>query len=164
MIESADELAKRTCAFEEWRDNVRDPANRLSEGKRWIRSGVCKATICYEIAPLSESQYAVQFSISYGSGTMYGQASPWTVFATRKECIDRMLETARNHFGPELVDSSCSSSQQESRTQILKLLQGDLFGFIEPDIESDCSDSKTRKSTTIQNPKLADTTVFYVRV
>ncbi len=136
MAEINDELAKRHADFNEWREFVRDPANKLSEGERWIRSKDGKTTICYEIAPLSESRFAVRYQMTYGSGNMSGRSSPWSVYATRQDCIDVLLKDARCHFGRELVDSNCNANQQLARNQMLELLESGLFGFIEPNVEA----------------------------
>ncbi len=135
MTEFGDELAKRQSEFEEWRKNVRDPAERLSEGKRWIRSSDGKTTICYEIAQLGESRFAIRYRMEYGSGSMSGRSSPWSAYPSRQECIDNLLKAARCHFGPELVASNCNEIQRRARNQILELLDGGLFGFIEPAVE-----------------------------
>ncbi len=136
MVDIDDELAKRQFDFQEWREVVLDPANKLSEGERWIRSKDGKTTICYEIAPLSELGFAVRYQMTYGGGTMSGRASPWSVYANRQECIDIVLTAAKCHFGRELVDSNCNATQQEARNQMLELLESGLFGFIEPDVEA----------------------------
>ncbi len=136
MAEINDDLANRLADFADWCKFVRDPAYKLSEGQRWIRSKDGKTTICYEIAPLAESRFAFRYRMEYGSGSMSGLSSPWSVCSSRQECIDTMLRVAKGHFGRELVDNNCNVTQQDARKQMLELLEGGLFGFIEPDVEA----------------------------
>jgi hypothetical protein len=136
MVESRDELAKRQADFADWCNNVRDPAAELSEGVRWLRSKDGKTTICYEVAPLDATRIAIRYRLEYGSGNMSGLSSPWSVHRSREACIDSMLNAARAHFERELVFDNCNASQQEARKQMLELLDGGLFGFIEPDVET----------------------------
>lgn len=121
--------------FDEWVQTVRDPAREATEGSRRIITANRKAEAEYEVAALPNGQYAIRWSMAYNSGNMSGHASPWSACESRQQCIDEFLETALRHFGREIIEHRLSRSQQEARTQMLDLLRGGLFGFIEPEPE-----------------------------
>ncbi len=118
--------------FDEWVATVRDPAQQTSEKLRTLESANGTASATYEIAPLTGERYAVRINCRYDTGNMSGIGVPWTVFSSREECIDFFIKTARRHFSPEQTSSNCVASQHAARRQILELLDGGLFGFIEP--------------------------------
>lgn len=118
--------------FDEWVATVRDPAQQTSERLRTLESANGAASATYEIAPLTNGRYAVRIDCRYDTGNMSGIGVPWTVFPSREECIDFFIRTARRHFSPEQTLSNCVASQYAARRQILELLDGGLFGFIEP--------------------------------
>ncbi len=103
-----------------------------SDGLRTVTAASGGASAAYEIAPLPDGRFAVRFRIEYSSGSMSGHACPWTAFSTRDECLDHFLQAARSHFSAELVASNCSTRQRLARREMLELLGGGLFDFLEP--------------------------------
>lgn len=97
-------------------------------------SGNKKAKAEYEIAELPDGHFALRMSYGYTTGNMSSVRSPWTAFATRKECVEHFAQRARQHFSRELAVSNVAESQQVARKQMLALLQDGLFGFVEPPI------------------------------
>ena len=130
---SAGGREERVAAFQQWVRDVRDPAQLHSEGLRSVETRNGKATAEYEIAPLSSGRYAIRYALSYHCGNASAHSSPWTVFRSRDECVDHFLESARRHFQPECRSSNCNDIQKAARMQMLELLNGGLFGFVEPE-------------------------------
>lgn len=131
-------LEQRVADFEHWAETVRDPASARSEGLRRIISGNRKAVAEYTIAELPDGQWAIRIGCFYQAGDYFGRSVPWQARNTRQECIDCFLETARKHFGSELIGGCCSEAQRQARKQMLELLsETGLFGFIEPPPESE---------------------------
>lgn len=120
---------ERQRDFQEWATTVRDPARKASEGVRRLLESGGKASAEYELAQLPDGRFAIRMSCQYDCGTMSGRACPWTSFDTRQECLDYFLATVRNHFN---VERNVTPAQQQARKEMLKLLGGGLFGFIEP--------------------------------
>lgn len=123
---------ERLRLFQEWATTVRDPAINASEGVRRLVAHGGKASAEYEIAQLPDSRFAIRIRCQYDCGTMSGKGCPWTPFDTRQACLDYFLTTVRSHFE---VERSVTSAQQQARRQMLELLGGGLFGFIEPSPE-----------------------------
>lgn len=122
--------------FHEWVRTVRDPATISTEGIRRLVTANRKATAEYEIAPLPDGRHAVRYSLSYESGNMSGHGSPWSEHENREACVDTFLAAAQRHFEREISERRISDSQQVARKQMLGLLNGGLFGFVEPGPES----------------------------
>ena len=125
--------------FQEWAETIRDPANQTTEGIRRLITANQKATAEYEIAPLTDGRFAVRWRLSYHSGNMSGRSSPWSPHPNRQACVDTFLTAAQHHFGTKIREHKIKDSQQEARIQMLNLLKGNLFGFIEsePELSSD---------------------------
>lgn len=123
----------RLDSFHEWARTVRDPARQASEGIRRLITANRKASAEYEIAPLPDQRYALHFRLSYHSGTMSGHGSPWEAYENREGCVDAFLAAAQRHFGREINEHDICVSQQEARRQMMVLLKGGLFGFVEPE-------------------------------
>jgi hypothetical protein len=128
----ADNLEERTQNHEEWVKTVRDPASEMSEGERIQRTKGNGASAKYEIAQLPDSQWAIRTSFSYDCGNICGNATPWSEFPTREECINQFMIRANSFFDPE-IDSTGNNRQRQARQEMLELLKGGLFGFVEPD-------------------------------
>ena len=137
FLEIVDPDNDRFEAFERWVQDVRDPANAATEGRRTITSANKRASASYEIAPLPDGRWAMKLSCDYKSGTMSSVGSPWTAFESRDECVTSFLQSAKSHFSRELIDANCAATQQAAQTQMLSLLTGTgLFGFLEPNVDS----------------------------
>ena len=121
--------------FREWTEAVRDPANETTEGIRRLITANQKATAEYEIASLPDGRFAARWRLSYHSGNMSGHGSPWSPHPDRQACVDAFLTAARRHSGIEIREHKINDSQHQARAQMLKLLKGNLFGFIEPEPE-----------------------------
>lgn len=119
--------------YQDWINNVRDPANANSEGERLLQSANGKATASYEIAPLPDGRWAIRMRCDYHCGCCMGRGSSWATYDSREACIDYFLKIARNHFGQELQGINCTEVQQQARRQMNDLLSDGLFGFIEPE-------------------------------
>jgi len=128
-------LHERLKDFHEWVKTVRDPARLAAEGIRRIITSNRKATAEYEIAQLPDSRHAARWHLSYNSGNMSGHGAPWSAYANRDECVDAFLTAAQRHFGTEKNEPDICESQREAREQMIALLRGGLFGFIEPEPE-----------------------------
>ena len=129
-------LEVRQREFALWKLKVRDPAHNNSEGVRRIECD--GATAEYEIAPLPNGKWAVRMSINYSCGNCWGRSSPWSVFPTRRDCVDSFLNAARTHFKREFhpADSCTSEKQRRVRLEMIERLSDSLFGFIEPSPQS----------------------------
>lgn len=121
--------------FHEWVRTVRDPARNATEGSRRIVTTNRKATVEYEIAPLPDGRHAIRWSLCYESGNMSGHASPWSAHSNREACVDAFLAVAKRHFEAHIKRHKISESQQVARKQMIALLNGGLFGFVEPEPE-----------------------------
>lgn len=119
--------------FDHWRETVRNPARAASEGSRRVVTANGLAEAEYETAPLLGGQYAIRWSIAYNTGSMSGHASPWAAFESREQCVEQFLAEALRHFEMKVNADKLFASQQEARRQMIDLLRGGLFGFIEPD-------------------------------
>ncbi len=97
----------------------------------------CNATVEYEIAPLPDGRHAIRWSLCYESGNMSGHASPWSAYENREACVDAFLSVAKRHFQAEIIEHKLFESQWIARKQMLALLNGGLFGFVEPEPERD---------------------------
>jgi len=122
--------------FDRWVRDIRDPARRSSEGLRSVDAGDGKAVAEYEIAQLPAGNFAVRFSCIYHCGNGSGRCVPWTEFDSREQCLDFFLQSARHHFRAECLDSNCNDIQRNARREMLHLLNGGLFGFVEPEPQS----------------------------
>lgn len=127
--------------FEAWANDVRDPANARSEGKRVLESRNKAAKATYEIAPLPNGNWTIQVTCEYQCGNFTGRSIPWTKFDSREACIDFFITTAHVHFEADEHDSS--EQQKKARIDLLVQLKPGLFGFVEP------SFSSSDKHTTI---------------
>lgn len=121
---------RRFREFQEWTHTVRDPAQQASEGVRQLKAAGAIAE--YEIAPIPDGRYAVRVRCEYSSGNLSGKSCPWTPFESRDECVQFFLTSAKRHFEQEHTASNCNERQQKARRQMLDLMNGGLFGFIEP--------------------------------
>gem|GEM_PF-536854 len=128
----AGNLEDRIAEFRTWCETVRDPAKAHSEGLRRLETANRRAVAEYEIAPLPDGRFAVRVSCAYRSGTMGGMSSPWTAMKSREDCVAYFLHLAQRHFVQEQTGRQISDSQHVARRQMLQLLNGGLFGFIEP--------------------------------
>lgn len=128
ILNSEWEVSAARIAFQNWVTTVRDPADRASEGFRRIEASKGVAIADYEIAPLPSGRWAVRIRCEFRCGDFYGVGIPWTDFTSREACIDFVLSTARRHFGSHHE----STLQQQSQTEMKRLLAPNLFGFIEP--------------------------------
>lgn len=122
--------------FQEWVEQIRDPAKHASEGRRVVSAANGKASAEYEIARLPDGRYATRVCCEYRCGNFRGQSQPWSVFESREQCLEHALQIARQHFEPTLSPTNCSDTQHEARRQILEVLKGGLYGFIEPEPET----------------------------
>ncbi len=128
----AGNLEDRIAEFRAWCETVRDPANAHSEGVRRLESANGRAVAEYEIAALPDGRFAVRVRCEYHSGTMSGMSSPWTAMESREDCVAYFLHRAQRHFTQGQTGRQLADSQHVARRQMLQLLQGGLFGFIEP--------------------------------
>ena len=128
---TAGSLEERKAAFRLWVATVRDPAQANTEGTRKLSVIHGAATADYEIAPLPNGRWAVTVDCCYHCGNFCGIGTPWTEFASREECVESFLETARNHFGQK-QDLHALSLQKQAQLKMKRLLSSGLFGFIEP--------------------------------
>ena len=69
----------------------------------------------------------------YFCGNYCGSRHPWSVFGTRQECLDCFLQLARDHFSGTLQGSCPTTGQHAAQEEMQQLLDGGLFGFLEPD-------------------------------
>lgn len=121
----------RQAQFRSWVNTVRNPAERNSEGTRTIRTATGTAAADYDIAPLPDGHWAVTVHCTYRCGDCSGIGIPWTAFPSREACIDFFIDTARRHFRPS-AQGFGSAAQGVAQAEMLRLLSGGLFGFIEP--------------------------------
>lgn len=126
-----DSLTVRQAAFQAWVEKVRDPAREHSEGLRELIVLNGAAAADYEVAPLPNGRWAVTVHCSYHCGHFHGTGIPWTAFDSRKACIEFFLTTARRHFG-YAIGPDGSDLQRRAQAEMARVLQGGLFGFIEP--------------------------------
>ncbi len=120
--------AERLAAHERWCHTVRAPAVECSEGRRTIATAKDDARVEYEVAPLPDGTWAVNWQFGYFCGDQRGCSHPWTVQPSREDCIQHVLTTARTFFS----NTEVGGPQQSARREMLKRLSGGLFGFIEP--------------------------------
>lgn len=116
--------------FEKWTKEVRDPAQKSTEGRRKIE--VSGAWAEYEVAPLQDGRWAVRISTRMESSS--GMYCPWRSFSTRDECVDWFLKEALAFFQRE---KNLKKGREQNRKKIVDLLrlQG-LFGWEEPEIKT----------------------------
>ncbi len=117
--------------FDEWVNNVRDPAETSNEGVRRISTGETFAE--YRIAKLPSGLWAMDSSMAYRCGNGRGTGMPWSVFESREKCVEVFLKRARGMFGLELNCGSVSERQRVAQKEMLGLLEESLFGFVEPE-------------------------------
>lgn len=126
------ELIERQNHFNERAENVRDPAETTSEGRRIISSKNGKAHAAYSIAALPEGRYALSTNLEYYG--FAGSSSPWSAFDTREACVECFLSRAREFFGEEPWGCA-SDGHRIARIEMRELLSGEtLFGFEEPPV------------------------------
>ncbi len=128
-------LEERTREYENWVRAVRDPATEKSEGERALKTTSDKATASYEMASLPDGRYAIRYRCEYHCGNYSGVGYPWTAEETRQKCLDLFLSGAKRHFSQEVCDASSNDLQRQARKEMLELLKGGLFGFLEPEPE-----------------------------
>ncbi len=111
-----------------WMRDVRDPAEKASEGRRSLNAG--GATASYRIAQLPSGQWAVciETSIEFVGGMQI----PWRIFPSREECVGYFVEQAKRFFE---MQTRVKKQQRTYRDKMISLLQADLFGFREPEPE-----------------------------
>jgi hypothetical protein len=132
-----DEWEHRHAAHETWVQTVRDPADAATEGVRRIM--VRNALAEYEVAPLPDGRWALQYRLEYQTGDCFGHSSPWGAYVSREACVAAFLEAAQEHFRARLIGVANGVKTQEvARAEMLDRLRIDgLFGFIEPSVERD---------------------------
>src|SRR5690242_17891543 len=81
-----------------WEKNVREPAERVNEGKRTIVAGKDADASC-EIALLEGGTWAVRVVCRYLCGDNHGVTIPWRVQESRDACLACFLAQAQFHFG-----------------------------------------------------------------
>ncbi len=145
----ANNTKDRIDEHEEWIKNVRDPAQRNSEGVRRLQSGDGKATAEYEVAPLPDGRWAMQISLAYHCGDMEGVSVPWTEYESRESCIDQFESRAKRFFRKP-IDDGGNEAQQLARKEMLKHFEGSLFGFVEPDVVHEENESKEIDDQSLQ--------------
>ena len=131
----AGNLEERIKEYEEWVKTVRDPACNKSEGERVLKASSGKATASYEMASLPDGRYAIRYRCEYNCGNYSGVGHPWSAEETRQKCLELFLDTAKKHFSQEQNDLSSNDIQKQARKEMLGLLKGGLFGFMEPEPE-----------------------------
>ena len=124
-----DSPATRQAQHEQWCREVRDPAIEHSEGRRMIASTRDEARLEYEIAPLPNGGWAVNWQYGFLGGSKGGRSHPWVRLASREECLSRVVATAREFFAVRPFDHS----QHAAHREMQRRLSGGLFGFIEPE-------------------------------
>ena len=123
-----DSAASRKADHETWCREVRDPAIEHSEGRRIVRTSRDEARFEYEIAPLPNGKWAVNWQHGF-VGNRGGSSHPWTQFASREECLQHALMHARQFFTAPATDTA----PQDPKREMQRLLGAGLFGFIEPE-------------------------------
>lgn len=113
---------------ERWFEEVRNPAEEKSEGRRLVASSGGHAKFEYSIAQLSESRWAVSWQLGFHCGDHLGHAIPWKECSSREECLQTMLSAVMEFFSKQRDDTN----QTRSRLEILDRLGSGLFGFQEP--------------------------------
>lgn len=118
------------------RDELEKLGITKQEGDRVVRTPSDTASARYAIAHLADGRFAVRIQAEYWCGDHAGRGIPWTVHSTREECVEHFLQQARRHFAAELGFSPVNEAQHEARAHMQDALNGNLFGFLEPDPET----------------------------
>ena len=127
--EGSSTLEQRQLEYQRWCREIRDPAIQRSEGRRVIQSRCGCASLEYEIAQLPDRRWAVTWRQGFQCGDCRGQGHPWTARATREECLDLVLTSARAIFATNYIGKG-----QRAVARAMQQLLGDgLFGFLEPE-------------------------------
>lgn len=129
---SLDELAKvnptEFDGHDRWINEVRDPANDTSEGRRIVSSKNGHARLEYQIAPLPDDNWAVSLQYGFYCGDHTGHANPWKKYSSREDCLQAVVFAGKEFFTKQRSDAN----QTRARLEILDQLGSGLFGFKEP--------------------------------
>ncbi len=128
LQETIEPLSERMAEHDRWCHEVRDPAEKHSEGSRIVTPANGKALVEYEVAPLPNGEWAVHWAHRFLCGDVSGAGHPWTVRPTRDDCIELVLQTSRKMFSAKHLDKV----QIPIAREMLHLLGEGLFGFHEP--------------------------------
>lgn len=123
-------IEDRTCDFETWVREVRDPAVAAAKRIRRLVSRNQKAMAQYQVAQVETDRWAIRVRCEYSCGDFEGRGSPWEVFSCRDECVEEFFDAAKAFFS----SPKSFRIQEEACIQMLKLFeqQGGLFGLIDP--------------------------------
>ena len=124
-----DSPAARKADHETWCREVRDLAIEHSEGRRIVSTPRDEARFEYEVAPLPNGKWAVNWQYGFLCGNRDGASHPWVLFESREECMQQSLMYTRKFFTAPATDAV----QQDPRREMQRLLGAGLFGFIEPE-------------------------------
>ncbi len=124
-------LSDRMAEHERWCHEVRDPAEKHSEGRRVVMPANGRALLEYQVAPLPNGEWAVRWAHRFLCGDVRGAGHPWTTRATRDDCLELVLQTSRKMFSAKTIDKV----QIPVAREMLHLLGDGLFGFTEPEPE-----------------------------
>ena len=102
------------------------------EGKRQLQTRQSHATAFYDIAQLDDDRFAITIHLSYSVGDCRGRGTPFEIFETRQDCVDHFAEQATRFFVGEVSGGCTTLSQVTAQQEMLTLLDGGLFGFVEP--------------------------------
>lgn len=117
--------------FNQWAKNIRDPSNKLNEGKRTIEIGSAKAF--YEIA---EVEFGWTWRVELYVKNCCGVSTPWRIGgAERANALNEIIKLLQKEFSR--IANEREGKPAEDAKLILNLFRkDDLFGFIEPKPQS----------------------------
>jgi hypothetical protein len=136
--------------LDQWDAEVRQPAEKASEGRRVLKAKGGNAEAWYEVAPLPNGRWAVKVHCAFLCGDFHGVGIPWRDFATREECLAYFLAEARAHFSGE-APWRVAGAQEKARKEMQRLL-GESVLFTEPTPEA--PESPTTKSPERKEPPM----------
>jgi len=119
--------------YEAWVREVRDPAEAADEGCRVVARG--RAKLDYHLARVPGG-WAYKYGCTSGhSGTYVPWCGP---VGTRGEALKRILEAGRERMGCYASRHNGIYEAPEDAAAVVEMLAGGgLFGFIEPDPQTD---------------------------